>query len=63
MARELPGKRFYSAGRARFCFNMKRIRLEDVYRSLDEEIYEVSVPPGIMEKARISLERMVSVGK
>ena len=60
--RELPDKSFYSAGRARFCFNMKRIRLGDVYRSLDEEIYEVLVPPEIMKKARGSLERMVSVG-
>jgi len=63
LSRELPDKAFYSAGRARFCFNMKRIRLEDVYRSLDEEIYEVLVPPEIMSKARGSLERMVSVGK
>jgi quinolinate synthase len=60
MSREMPGKAFYSAGRAHFCFNMKRIRLKDVYRSLDEEIYEVTVEPGIMEKARISLERMMS---
>lgn len=60
MIREMPDKRFYSAGRAHFCFNMKRIRLEDVYRSLDEEIYEVTVDPEIMEKARKSLERMIS---
>lgn len=63
LSREMPDKAFYSAGKARFCFNMKRIRLDDVYRSLDEEIYEVNVPPEIMKKARVSLERMVSVGK
>jgi quinolinate synthase len=62
LSREMPDKAFYSAGQARFCFNMKRIRLEDVYRSLDEEIYEVLVPPEIMKRARLSLERMVSVG-
>ena len=60
MRREIPGKAFYSAGRAHFCFNMKRIRLEDVYRSLNEEIYEVTVDPDVMEKARIALERMIS---
>ncbi len=60
MNREMPEKRFYSAGRAHFCFNMKRIRLEDVYRSLDEEIYEVHMDPDIMEKARVALERMIS---
>jgi quinolinate synthase len=63
LSRELPDKTFYSAGHARFCFNMKRIRLEDLYRSLDEEIYEVKVPPEIMKRARVSLEKMVSVGK
>jgi quinolinate synthase len=63
MSRELPGKRFYSAGNAQFCFNMKRIKLEDLYRSLEQEIYEVTVPPEIMKKARVSLERMVSAGK
>jgi quinolinate synthase len=63
LIREVPDKAFYSAGHARFCFNMKRIRLGDVYRSLDEEIYEVLLPPEIMKKARVSLERMVSIGK
>jgi quinolinate synthase len=60
MSREMPDKKFYSAGRAHFCFNMKKIRLEDVYRSLAEEIYEVTVSPDIMERARLSLERMIS---
>jgi quinolinate synthase len=60
MAREIQDKKFYSAGRAQFCFNMKRVRLEDVYRSLKEEIYEVHVEPEIMERARIPLERMIS---
>lgn len=61
MSREMPEKRFYSAGKAQFCFNMKRIRLEDVYRSLDEEIYEIHVDPDIMKRARVALERMISV--
>jgi quinolinate synthase len=60
MKREMPEKRFYSAGKAQFCFNMKRIRLGDLYRSLAEEIYEVNVDPDIMRKARTSLERMIS---
>lgn len=60
MAHEMPDKCFYSPGKAQFCFNMKKIRLEDVYRSLDEEIYEVTVDPEIMVKARTSLERMIS---
>jgi len=61
MRKEMPSKRFYSAGTAHFCFNMKKIRLEDVYRSLVDEIYEVTIEPEIMDRARGSLERMISL--
>lgn len=60
MAREMPDKRFYSPGKARYCFNMKRTRLEDVLKSLTDEIYEVTVEPEVMDRARVSLERMIS---
>jgi quinolinate synthase len=63
MSREMPGKKFLSPGKARFCFNMKKIRLEDVYVSLRDEIYEVDVDDKIMERARASLERMIALGK
>jgi quinolinate synthase len=62
LTREFPEKRFYSAGPAQFCFNMKKIRLEDVLISLEEEIYEVEVDPEIAEKAGAALERMMSTG-
>jgi quinolinate synthase len=62
MAREMPGKRFYSPGKARYCFNMKRIRLEDVLKSLADEIYEITIEPEIMDRARNSLERMIASG-
>jgi quinolinate synthase len=60
MRREMPGKRFYSAGKSQYCFNMKKIRLEDVYVSLRDEVYEVTIDPDIMEKARLPLERMIA---
>jgi quinolinate synthase len=63
MSREMPGKVFLSPGKARFCFNMKKIRLEDVYISLRDEIYEVTVDEDTMERARKALERMISLGK
>lgn len=63
MSREMPDKVFLSPGKARFCFNMKKIRLEDVYVSLRDEVYEVTVDPAIMEKAKASLERMIALGK
>jgi len=63
MGREMPDKKFLSPGKARFCFNMKKIRLEDVYTSLRDEVFEVTVDEEIMERARASLERMVALGK
>jgi quinolinate synthase len=62
MGREMPEKRFYSPGKARYCLNMKKTRLEDVLRSLAEEIYEINLDPDIMRRARRSLERMVRPG-
>jgi quinolinate synthase len=61
MSREMPGKRFYSPGKARYCLNMKKTRLEDVFKSLVDEVYEVTIEPEIMRRARKSLERMIAV--
>ena len=43
------------------CPYMKYITLEDVERSLREEVFEVTIPEGIAAKARLSLERMLAV--
>jgi quinolinate synthase len=59
MSREMPEKRFYSPGKARYCFNMKKTRLEDVLKSLVDEVYEINLDPEIMRRARKSLERMI----
>ncbi len=61
MSREMPGKRFYSPGKARYCLNMKKTRLEDVFKSLVDEVYEVTIELEIMRRARKSLERMIAV--
>ena len=61
MSREMPGNRFYSPGKARYCLNMKKTRLEDVFKSLVDEVYEVTIEPEIMRRARKSLERMIAV--
>jgi quinolinate synthase len=60
MAREMPDKKFYSPGKARYCYNMKKTRPEDVLRSLAEEIYEITIEPGIAARARAALDRMVA---
>jgi len=59
MSRQMPEKRFYSPGKARYCLNMKKTRLEDVLKSLVDEVYEINLDPGIMRRARKSLERMI----
>jgi quinolinate synthase len=59
MGREMPEKKFYSPGKARYCVNMKKTRLEDVLRSLTDEVYEIELDPETMSRARAALERMV----
>jgi quinolinate synthase len=43
------------------CPYMKCISLVEVERALREEVFEVTVPPGVMDGARRSLERMLAV--
>jgi len=59
LKRENPQKKFFSAGPALMCYNMKLTSLEDVYLSLKEERYEIKVEKEIQKKARRSLERML----
>lgn len=43
------------------CRDMKKITIDQLLRSLEEEIYEISIPPEIMERAAQTIERMISV--
>jgi quinolinate synthase len=61
MKKENPGKSFYPASDKATCPNMKRINLEKVLWSLEDLTYEITVPPDIMDKARLSIERMLQV--
>jgi len=63
MKRENPGKIFYPPGTAKICSNMKRTALVDVYDSLNEEKYEITVDPLIAEKARHALRAMLEPDK
>ncbi len=61
MKKENPGKSFYPASEKATCPNMKRINLEKVLWSLQDLTYEITVPQEIMDKARLSIERMLQV--
>ncbi len=58
MAREAPGKDYIPAAEDAVCEYMKLTTLEKVYRSLRDEIYVVSVPRDLAERARLAIERM-----
>jgi quinolinate synthase len=62
MSRDMPGKKFYAVGDA-ICQNMKRITLEKVVRSLETLGPAVEIPPDILKRARIPLDRMVEIGR
>lgn len=63
MQREIPEKEFYNAGLPKVCSDMKKINLKSIYYSLLEEKYEIEIPSDIMEKARLSLDRMLEYSK
>ena len=59
MKRENHGKTFYPPLTPKICSNMKRTALKDVYDSLKEEKYEITVDPAIADKARHALQEML----
>jgi quinolinate synthase len=58
---ELPEKKFYSI--VATCFQQKKNTLPAVLRSLQKEIYPVNIDKEIIKKARIALDRMLTVSK
>jgi quinolinate synthase len=61
LAKEVPEKRFYPAAEHAICRYMKMITLEGVHESLRDDVYEVKVPAEIADRARLAVERMVSI--
>lgn len=56
---ENPDKEFLPAQAEAVCPYMKKITLEKVLRSLQEEVHEVRVPEEVAARARQALERML----
>jgi len=61
LEKENPGKRFYEASRFSVCENMKLIDLEKIVWSLEDEVYRVSTDPDVAKRAKLSIDRMLSL--
>lgn len=57
-----PQANLVEANRMAFCRYMKMITLPKLRDSLHEMKFEVSVPAAVAERARVPIERMVSIG-
>jgi quinolinate synthase len=56
-----PDKQFIPANEAAVCRYMKMITPENLIESLENLQYEVTVPSDVADKARLALERMISL--
>ena len=63
LQKENPGKVFYPAFDRAICPNMKLTTLEKVLWSLEDLKTEVKVPKEIADRARLSIEKMLAVGR
>ena len=61
MKQQNPTKKFIPASEQAECEYMKMITLEKVYNSLLNETTVVTVPKDISDKARLAIERMLSI--
>jgi len=62
MRKLAPNKAYFPVSDEMECKYMKMITMEKLLRSLEESIFEVKVPQEIAERARLPIERMVSIG-
>ncbi len=62
LRRENPGKEFLAARESAECRYMKQITLEKLRDALRDVKYDVTVPPGVAERARGAIDRMLAIG-
>ncbi|OQX88215.1 MAG: quinolinate synthase [Candidatus Omnitrophica bacterium 4484_70.2] len=58
LKKESPYKEFYSLGIPRICQDMKKITLETLFNSLENEVFEIHLKKEVINKAKKALERM-----
>jgi quinolinate synthase len=61
LRKQNPQKTFIPANPEATCQYMKKITLENLLHSLQEMVYEVTVPKEIADSARLAIERMVAL--
>jgi quinolinate synthase len=61
LKKEGPVTEFYPAREPAFCFNMRKITLDKVIRSLKETTTRVTVPPEVADRARGAIEKMIKI--
>jgi quinolinate synthase len=61
LKKQTPEKQFYAANASAVCKYMKMITLDKVLKSLENEVYEVKVPPFISNKAKTAIDRMLEI--
>lgn len=61
MKKENPNKEFIPISENAICKYMKMITLEKVHRSLTDMVYEVKVPEETAAKAKLAIERMLTI--
>lgn len=61
LSKENPDKRFIPVSENAVCKYMKIATLEDIYQSLKEEKYRVSIPSGLRERAMLPIKRMLEI--
>ena len=60
LRKENPEKRFYAVSEESTCGFMKMITVEKLWRSLRDDVFEVTVPEETARRARIPIERMLA---
>jgi quinolinate synthase len=62
MKREAPEKEYIPLKKSAVCEYMKMITLPKVLAALEEDQFEVTVPPDVAQKAKQAIDRMVAIG-
>ncbi len=61
LRKDHPDREFYTVGAAQHCLNMKKTRFADVVRALEGGKPVVDLDPGLMDRARLPIERMLAL--